>query len=273
MRFISLLITLICLAPASWAQPYPGSGSYYNQQPNNQPQKSPDLMILENEMFEARYKANPNEQSKAVYLKSSEDILPFVCKAFREKPEYISEQCQAHLDKIKEVDLKNKKAFCYENGFSSPDCGNLNQTVEQGEQLSPFEKLQKLLDQPAQRPQYTSSEMKDPTRQKVQSLNDQIFGAQLKYRDSNSPADRDAALRLYAAIFPLVCKFTGTGSYEPNFECKNYLGQALTLDPNFPPALCYRDGPGSPHCGKTGGSSGNPANTKNNQSQSGFTEF
>jgi hypothetical protein len=231
-------------------------------------------MILENEMLEARYKANPNDQSKVVYLKSSEDILPFVCKAFREKPEYISEQCQSNLNKIKEIDLNNKKAFCYENGFNTPECRSLDQSAAQGDQLSPFEKLQKLLDQPAQRPQYTSSEMRDPERQKIQSLNDQIFKAQLKHRDTNSAADKDAVLRLYSAIFPLVCKFSGTGSYEPNYECKNYLGQALILDPNFPSALCYRDGPGSPHCANTGATQGQAIRApKNNQPQSGFTEF
>jgi hypothetical protein len=262
-RLLTLLLASSIAINGAFAQPNRGV----------RVKKSPDLLALENEMLQTRYSANPTEENKAAYLKSSEGLLPIQCKAMKEKPEYIQEGCQNLLTKIKDVDANNPKVFCYENGFENPDC-KATSADPSLPKLSPYDQLKLLLDKPPPRPRYTQQDMQDPERMKVRQLTDELVKAQLSYRQTQNPADKERCLRIYNSLLPTVCKYLPGQPYTPSLECKNHIEQALSIEPRFPTALCYKEGPGSQFC-KRGNSARNQGQAPQGQStdKGGFTEF
>lgn len=241
----------------------------------NPTRKSPDLIVLESEMREARYLASPTEVNKADLIKSYEALLPITCQASREKPTYFPERCQAALDKFRKVDEGNARLLCFENGFDSEECRTKSATLGVSSKESSYDQLKKLLDQPPQKPRYTKDEIQDPERERVRQLSDQILRLNLQYRKSQNPTERNQMLKLYSSLLPIVCKFIDGRPFEPSIECVSHREQALALDPTFPPALCFKEGPNSPNCRSIRGQKQSPSTTSTNKSQGsgGFVEF
>lgn len=266
MRIFRLLTLLLASSIALY--------SAQAQPRRNEPVKrSPDLLILENEMLQTRYTASPTKENRDAYLKSSEELLPILCKAMKEKPEYIQEGCQNHLNKIKDVDANNAKVFCYEHGFSNPDC-KATSADPSIPKLSPYDQLKLLLDKPPPRPRYTQQEMQDPERMKVRQLTDELLKAQLSFRQTQNPADKERCLRIYNSLLPIVCKYVQGQPYNPSLECRNHVEQALTIEPRFPTGLCYKEGPESQFCRKGNSIAGQGQSSQSPSSdKGGFTEF
>jgi hypothetical protein len=233
--------------------------------------KSSDLLLLENEMLETRYSANSNPTNKAAYIKSTEELLPLYCKASQEKPEYIPEGCQNILGKLKKVEENNSKAICFELGFGDSKCKS-SSLDPNSPKLSPYDQLKQLLDKPPAVPRYTNRDMQDPDRQAVRQISEQLLGAHLQYRQSQSPQDKQKVLQLYSQLLPEVCKLNSPAPYQPTYECRNYSEQALAFDPDFDTAKCYIQGPTSSFCkGKT--PQNRSQSTPSTKSSGGFTEF
>lgn len=240
----------------------------------NPTQKSPDLILLESEMREARYLASPTEVNKVDLIKSYEALLPITCQANREKPTYFPEQCQNTIDKFKKVDEANPRLLCFENGFDSEICRSKSTGLGAASKESSYDQLKKLLDQPPQKPRYTKDEIKDPEREKVRQLSDQILRLNLQYRKSHNPSEKNQMLRLYTSLLPIVCKFVDGRPFEPSIECASHREQALALDSTFPPALCFKEGPNSPNCRfLQGQKQTTTTNTSKSQGSGGFVEF
>jgi hypothetical protein len=256
MRIIGLISIL--LASSALAQPLPAK-------------KSPDLLLLENEMLETSYLAKANPANRAAYIKSSEELLPLFCKASQEKPEYIPETCQNIINKLKKIEENNPKAICFEMGFGDPKCKASSQDPN-APKLSPYDQLKQLLDQPPAPPKYSARDMQDPDRQAVRKISDQLLGAHLQYRQTQSAQDKQQVLRLYSQILPQVCKLNSPPPYQPTYECRNYAEQSLAFDPEFATAKCYLQGPTSSFC-QGRAAQNKPQNSNTTKSTGGFTEF
>ncbi|GEM_PF-3596481 len=260
-------LSIFIFAPYASARPY-------DQGSNTQQQKSPATILLETDMLEARYLASPKDEIKKALVFNYESLMPTHCISSEEKPQYISEQCQAIIDKALNFDPKNLRAICFKDGFSSEECKTLSQNVAEATQQSPYEQLKKMLDAPPRHPISPNREALDPERRQVQVISDQLLRGLLDFKQEETPVKKQNLLRIYTKLLPLVCKMKPNEPYTPVPECISHTEQSLILDRTFKPALCFKHGPTSPYCSgvvNTPWSQKSPSGSQ--QSDKGFIEF